>query len=180
MAVRHLLPPVPRYFKANLHTHTTVSDGRLTPQEVKDAYKARGYQIIAFTDHEVCIPHPELVDEEFLPLTSYELAFNPKGVYKFLRKTYHLCFIAKDPGNRWQVYDPTLVVGNSGTYADQVVCDGFEDRDYSLEQVNDVIARANAQQDQETLPDLSHNFTVNGDGSGSNSCQNSAHIALLI
>lgn len=144
MAVRYLLPAVPRYFRANLHTHTTVSDGRLTPLEVKEAYKTRGYQIIAFTDHEVCVPHPELADEDFLPLTSYELAFNPKGACKFLRKTYHLCFIAKDPENRWQVYDPTLIVGNSGSYADGVVCDGFEDRDYSLEQVNDVIARANA------------------------------------
>lgn len=142
--IKHLLPNVEKYFKANLHTHTTVSDGALTPEETKAAYVQRGYQIIAYTDHEVCVPHPELADENFLPLTSYELAFNPVGEYKFLRKTYHLCFIAKDPDNRWQVYDPNITVGNSGKYADQVVCDGFEPRGYSLEQVNDAIARANA------------------------------------
>lgn len=141
---KHLLPKVNQYFKANLHTHTTVSDGSLTPQETKAAYMERGYQIVAFTDHEVCVAHPELAEENFLPLTSYELAFNPAGEDKFLRKTYHLCFIAKDPDNRWQVYDPSLTVGNSGSYAEQVVCDGFEPRGYSLEQVNDVIARANA------------------------------------
>lgn len=141
---KQLLPQVERYFKAGLHVHTTVSDGSLTPEELKAAYKERGFQIIAFTDHEICVPHPELADPEFLPLTSYELAFNPKGIDKFLRKTYHLCFIAKDPENRWQVFDPSLVVGNSAKYADSVVCDGFEERDYSLEQVNDVIARANA------------------------------------
>lgn len=141
--MKHLLPDVPQYFKAALHVHTTVSDGRLTPEAVKAAYQERGFQIVAFTDHEVCVPHPELADKDFLPLTAYELAFNPKGAHKFLRKTYHLCFIAKDPANRWQVYDPTYVVGNSGKYAGQVICDGIEPRDYSLEQVNDAIARAN-------------------------------------
>lgn len=142
--MKHLLPKVSQYYKAALHVHTTVSDGRLTPEEVKAAYQQRGFQIVAYTDHEVCIPHPELADGSFLPLTAYELAFNPKGEEKFLRKTYHLCFIAKDPANRWQVCDPAYVVGNSGKYIGQVVCDGFEDRDYSLEQVNDAIARANA------------------------------------
>lgn len=142
--MKHLLPKVPQYYKAALHVHTTISDGRLTPEEVKAAYRERGFQIVAFTDHEVCIAHPELADKDFLPLTAYELAFNPRGEEKFLRKTYHLCFIAKDPANRWQVYDPTYIVGNSGKYADQVVGDGFEPRDYSLEQVNDTIARANA------------------------------------
>lgn len=39
---KHLLPPVEKYFKANLHTHTTISDGRLTPQEMKALYKAKG------------------------------------------------------------------------------------------------------------------------------------------
>ena len=31
--MKHLLPPVPKYFKASLHTHSTVSDGRMTPEE---------------------------------------------------------------------------------------------------------------------------------------------------
>ena len=142
--MKYLLPKTPQYFKAALHVHTTVSDGRLTPEEVKEAYKTRGFQIVAYTDHEVCIPHPELSDENFLPLTGYEAAFQTPSEQKFLRKTYHLCFISKDPTNRWQVYDPTFIVGNSGKYAEQVICDGFESRSYSLEQVNDAIARANA------------------------------------
>ena len=37
---KHLLPQVSRYFKANLHTHTTLSDGTLTPEDAKKAYKA--------------------------------------------------------------------------------------------------------------------------------------------
>lgn len=38
-------------YKANLHTHSTVSDGRFTPQEVIDLYQAKGYDALALTDH---------------------------------------------------------------------------------------------------------------------------------
>jgi len=41
--------------KANLHTHTTESDGRLSPQEVVDLYAQAGYSILALTDHDT---HP--------------------------------------------------------------------------------------------------------------------------
>ncbi len=38
--------------KGCLHTHTTSSDGKLTPQEVADAYQELGFDFIAFTDHD--------------------------------------------------------------------------------------------------------------------------------
>jgi hypothetical protein len=38
--------------KANFHTHTTLSDGSGTPQEVIDRYHALGYTILALTDHD--------------------------------------------------------------------------------------------------------------------------------
>ncbi|MFW5861943.1 MAG: PHP domain-containing protein [Spirochaetota bacterium] len=38
--------------KGCLHTHTTCSDGKMTPQEVADAYQSLGYDFIAFTDHD--------------------------------------------------------------------------------------------------------------------------------
>ena len=47
--VKHLLPQVARYYKANLHTHSTISDGKLTPQELKEAYKSKGYSILSIT-----------------------------------------------------------------------------------------------------------------------------------
>ena len=40
-------------FKANLHTHTTSSDGLLTPSDVIDRYHELGYAILAITDHDV-------------------------------------------------------------------------------------------------------------------------------
>lgn len=41
-------------YKANLHTHTTQSDGHLTPTAVIDEYRSRGYSILALTDHNLC------------------------------------------------------------------------------------------------------------------------------
>ena len=37
--------------KVNLHTHTTLSDGRKTPDEVIARYRENGYDAIALTDH---------------------------------------------------------------------------------------------------------------------------------
>ncbi len=40
-----------RFFRGNLHTHSTRSDGRLEPAEVCRRYRARGYDFLALTDH---------------------------------------------------------------------------------------------------------------------------------
>ncbi len=43
-------------FKASLHTHTTHSDGKYTPEEIIGLYSEAGYQILAFTDHRTSNP----------------------------------------------------------------------------------------------------------------------------
>ena len=40
-----------RFWRGNLHTHSTRSDGVLAPQEVCRRYKAEGYDFLALTDH---------------------------------------------------------------------------------------------------------------------------------
>jgi len=40
-----------RFWKGNLHTHSTKSDGKLTPSEVIAAYRGHGYDFLALTDH---------------------------------------------------------------------------------------------------------------------------------
>lgn len=40
--------------RANLHTHTTQSDGALHPEDVIDFYYKQGYTILALTDHNRC------------------------------------------------------------------------------------------------------------------------------
>ncbi len=39
------------WYRANLHAHTTVSDGDLSPEECADFYHRAGYQVLAVTDH---------------------------------------------------------------------------------------------------------------------------------
>lgn len=38
--------------KANFHTHTTESDGRLSPAQTIDEYRQRGYTVLSLTDHD--------------------------------------------------------------------------------------------------------------------------------
>ena len=40
-----------RFYKGNLHTHTTNSDGRKDPADVIDLYQTAGYDFLAITDH---------------------------------------------------------------------------------------------------------------------------------
>ncbi|MBQ8397616.1 MAG: PHP domain-containing protein [Clostridia bacterium] len=94
---RYLLPETGTDYKANLHCHSTLSDGKLTPEEIKDAYRARGYAIVAYTDHDVLIPHNDLAEADFLPLNGYELAVSDKN--DTVGRTCHFCFIARDPDN---------------------------------------------------------------------------------
>ena len=40
-----------KWFKGNLHMHTTNSDGRLDPDSARAEYGSRGFDFIALTDH---------------------------------------------------------------------------------------------------------------------------------
>lgn len=40
-----------RFYRGNLHTHSTLSDGKLSPDEVCRVYQDAGYDFIALTDH---------------------------------------------------------------------------------------------------------------------------------
>lgn len=42
-----------KMLKGNLHTHTTRSDGKLTPEECIRLYKENGYDFLALTDHRI-------------------------------------------------------------------------------------------------------------------------------
>ncbi len=61
-----------KFYKANLSCHTNISDGEYTPEEIKELYKSHGYSVVAFSDSDVMIPHRELKDDDFLPLTACE------------------------------------------------------------------------------------------------------------
>lgn len=91
-----ILSPSLNRYKANLHTHTTVSDGRFSPERIKEIYKSHGYSIVAFTDHRNCVPHPELNDDSFLALTGMELDFT-EIVNGYWSGCVHLNALARTP-----------------------------------------------------------------------------------
>ncbi len=98
MPDKKLLPET-GYYKANLHCHTTISDGELTPEEIKSAYMAQGYSIVAFTDHRSYQWHNELDGENFLALAATEIDLTEEAPGKdwTRKKTYHLNLLDTDP-----------------------------------------------------------------------------------
>jgi hypothetical protein len=40
-----------RFLKGNIHTHSTLSDGKRTPEDVVETYRRGGYDFMALTDH---------------------------------------------------------------------------------------------------------------------------------
>ena len=98
---KYLLPENGNFYKANLHCHTTVSDGRLTPEGVKELYKSQGYSVVAYTDHNLLISHNDLTDSEFLALNGVELDVGGKKIEgaSDYSKVCHFCLIALEPDN---------------------------------------------------------------------------------
>lgn len=105
--------------KANLHCHTTLSDGKMTAAEVKDWYKKHGYTIVAFTDHSKYAVYPELQDSDFLPIPGFEAAFtclDPVNT-PLKHKLCHINFWAKDPETSTYIPEPhTYEVGVINRY----------------------------------------------------------------
>ncbi len=143
---KYLLPENGNYYKANLHVHTTISDGALTPEEIKEVYKEKGYSVVAFTDHEAMVPHNDLNDEEFLSITSVELATNAElthGAYNY-RETCHMNLYSKDPNRT------TCAVFSMSrlwpAHAEQYLTDEMKaidfKRTFTPESMNEVIAEA--------------------------------------
>lgn len=91
-------------YKANLHCHSTISDGCLSPEKLKEIYMEKGYSIIAYTDHDVFICHNDLTDNNFLALNGYEMEFYDSNVKEDAsHPTCHICLIQKDPNNMKQI-----------------------------------------------------------------------------
>jgi hypothetical protein len=144
--MKYLLPKVPRYFKAGLHCHTTISDGTPKPEEMKAFYKAKGYQILSITDHNVIADHSAMNEDDFLMLTGAEHNITdcpPQWANNRLwMGSYHLNFIAKRPDNLWQPWLPDRNDADAKPHLAKIDCQGFP-RVYSVENINALIAEAN-------------------------------------
>lgn len=146
---KFLFPENGNQYKANLHSHSTFSDGHLTPEEMKEKYIKQGYSIIAFTDHEAFFPHNELTDENFLALNGTEISVEAPMEKNGFFKATHLGLIAKDKNNKKA---PCFHPGYLWYFSDEVVekfvkeklyfGDGEYNRIYSVDGINDMIKTA--------------------------------------
>jgi len=103
------ISPGSRQLKANLHCHSTLSDGHLTPEALVDAYRKAGYSVLAITDHEAPYDHSAFSTEDFLLLTGYEAYIRPSPdcVIDLFGPEVHLNLLAREPHNITFVgYDP--------------------------------------------------------------------------
>jgi multiple sugar transport system substrate-binding protein len=75
-----------RWFKGNLHTHSTVSDGLLTPDQVVDFYRGRGYHFLAFTEHRIFTEGKPFTGGDFITLNGIEVdGLDPQaGLYHLI------------------------------------------------------------------------------------------------
>ena len=143
---KYLLPVKGNFYKANLHVHTTVSDGRMTPEEIKRIYMEKGYSIVAFTDHEIMVPHAELTDESFLAITSTEISTNERCDCDFCyTKTYHLnIYSPEENKSSFSTFDRSKMwLAHSYSYITPEQEGKGYNRLYTTESVNEVIRLAN-------------------------------------
>lgn len=126
MSVQYLLPEKGNFYKANLHCHSTCSDGALTPAELKTAYRLNQYNIIAFTDHRVCIDHSDLNDSSFLALSGSELDDITTAEETGWQKACHLCALSETP----DTVDPMIQLLHGGADAFNRTIDQLRDRHF--------------------------------------------------
>ena len=105
----YLLPEHGNFYKVNMHSHSTLSDGQQTPEELKELYMAKDYSAIAYTERGKLHDLTHLTDENFVAITSYEIDFldKEKTPFCFLDKplehahmeAVHMNLYARDPHN---------------------------------------------------------------------------------
>lgn len=142
---QYLLPENGQLYKVNLHCHTNISDGQMTPEEVKARYKALGYHAVCYTDHEVLIGHKELCDDNFVALHGYEVAIKQDLAHHTgcFMPVYHFNFLAERQDHltmpRYFLNNPSMP-GNARRWAQEQgqydPADTIDTVSYSMEWLN--------------------------------------------
>lgn len=74
------LLPYKNFYKANLHSYSNLSDGALSPEELKNIYKKAGYSVLAITDKKP-VSEKALCDKDFLTLSGFSFGASSKDTY---------------------------------------------------------------------------------------------------
>lgn len=70
-----LIDSTKKYYKGNLHMHTTCSDGTYAPEDALREYAERGYDFVAITDHWKVGAERRYGDMLVLPGVEYDFTF---------------------------------------------------------------------------------------------------------
>ncbi len=142
----YLISPLKKQYKANLHGHSTHSDGRRTPEELKELYKGHGYSILAITDHESPKSRSYLDDPDFITITGYEayIRHNKEAVHNSYESEIHLNLFARDPANEALVcYNPNYCRYHTDEQKQAYQKVGSQrTREYTVEYINEFIRTA--------------------------------------
>ena len=92
--MNYILPKDGNFYKTNLHSHSTDSDGHLSARELRDMYKAHGYSVLCVTDHDRFIDRQHLNEDDFLMLNGLELSI---GQFGREGRLVHIGMIATSP-----------------------------------------------------------------------------------
>ncbi len=148
-----LLNSEKNFFKANLHCHSTYSDGCLTPEELKAAYKEQGYSVLAITDHDGLFDHGYLDDEDFITIPGYEREVETPMTEDTDWNdvvTCHMCFYPIDRNNIGQTcFDPDFYHPKFRWMSDSELkskinpIGEYYTPSYSSESLNHIISEAN-------------------------------------
>ena len=77
------------WYKGNLHTHTSNSDGEPSPEEVLEGYKEHNYDFLSITDHHKVTEVEEYSGKDFLLISGVEIGVGKSS----LQRGYHLVAI---------------------------------------------------------------------------------------
>lgn len=143
---KYLLPETGNFYKANLHCHSSMSDGNRTPEELKELYMKKGYSIVAYTDHDIFLIHNDLTDEKFLAMNGFEAEImNVYGRHPdYQCKGCHICFVALDKTTEMHPlwHRTKYVGGNAKQYVHLVKFDDSlpdYERTYTPECISDMM-----------------------------------------
>lgn len=79
------------WYKGNLHSHTTNSDGKLTPEEAVRLFRAHGYSFLCFSEHDLYTDYRKEFDcEDFIILPGLEASATLLDENKRPLKVHHI------------------------------------------------------------------------------------------
>jgi predicted metal-dependent phosphoesterase TrpH len=105
----HPFNKIGKWFKANLHTHSSNSDGVLSPSEVAVKYRQAGYDILAITDHDSFTQTDDLGSDDFLLIPSAE--YHPENkTHPYAKKHHLVCLNLKEPINNISKISPAQLI----------------------------------------------------------------------